>query len=357
MLLLHGRDTRSIRSRKDLIQSNKYHSQCGVEGTTLVRVRRSLERVRELKWTSVRKGNQENKKNLPCMHPGCTAKLPSFLVTEKGIPQGKLFCQDHRPKCIDCSKTTRHGQERCHSCYGKFRKQRAKEQAECVCAKCGAPASLAFKGRASDRKCKNCMEEEKMSFIELQRRALQKKEEIDAKAASQAPSVTPSANVPAGPRKAKGVQPWKDVGMKGRGKTDCALERVEVSKNPFGALASDESTKEEPDMVFSFGNFTGGDVGTKKPKQSVEYSKVDSNGDLIISFGFPAAVGGADIVLQEMKEERKRLKRLARNQKRSHQNSAEYRWLERSLLVEAARDDNSGPGGCIGEFLDTFCWD
>jgi hypothetical protein len=311
--------------------------------------------VRELKWTSVGKGNQENKNKLPCMHPGCMDELPSFLVTKNGIPPGELFCQKHRPnrpKCVDCSKTTRHGQERCPPCY---RKQRAKEQAKCVCAMCRAPASLAFKGRASERKCKSCLEEQKMSFIQLQVRAAQKKKETDAKAAAQAPSVTPSANVPAGPRKAKGVQPWKDVGMKGKGETGCAPEFVEVSENPFGALA-DESTKKEPEMVFSFGNFTGGDVGAK-PKPSVEYSKVDSKGDLIISFGFPAAVGGAELVSQEIKEERKRLKRLARNQKRSHQNSAEYRWLERSLLVEAARDKFSGPGGCIGEFLDTYCWD
>ena len=48
MLLLHGRDTRSIRSRKDLIQSNKATLSVAFQGTTLVRVRRSLERAREL---------------------------------------------------------------------------------------------------------------------------------------------------------------------------------------------------------------------------------------------------------------------------------------------------------------------
>ena len=289
------------------------------------------------------------------MHPGCMDELPSFLVTKMRIPPGELFCQVHRPRCVGCLKTTRHGQPRCHSCFGKFRKQRAKEQAECVCAMCGAQASLAFKGKASERKCKSCLEVQKMSFIQLQVRAAQKKKENDAKAAAQAPSVKPSANVPPGHRKAEGVQPWKDVGKKGKDKTGRAPECVEVSENPFGALA-DESTKKEPEMVFSFGDFTGGDVGAK-PKPSVEYSKVDSNGDLIISFGFPAAVGGAEIVLQEMNEERKRQKRLARNQKRSYRNSAEYRWLERSLLVEAARDEFSGPGDCIGEFLDTYCWD
>ena len=52
MLLLHGRDTRSIRSRKDLIQSNKATFSVAFKGTTLVRVRRSLERARELIWTA-----------------------------------------------------------------------------------------------------------------------------------------------------------------------------------------------------------------------------------------------------------------------------------------------------------------
>ena len=94
-----------------------------------------------------------------------------------------------------------------------------------------------------------------MSFIELQRRALQKKEEIDAKAAVQAPSVTPSANVPAGPRKAKGVQPWKNVGMKGRGKTDCALERVEVPKRKTHLRLLLRRLTRSQDIIRIFGKF------------------------------------------------------------------------------------------------------